>query len=177
MELTMKASSRLANSMKFLAVVALFIINSIAVNAQEAPPPPPPLQSAMTAFLVEKNDEGKEVLTKTEQVRPGQLIEYVSRNTNMTDRDLQEVNVVGPIPTGTTYLAGTASADQPIEPEFSIDGGEKYQPEPVKYKVKQADGTEIEKVATPDMYTHVRWTIGTLKARQEMVMKYRVQVK
>lgn len=95
----MKASSRLANSMKFLAAVALFIISSIAVNAQEAPPPPPPLESAMTAFLVETNDEGKEVLTKTEQVKPGQLIEYVSRNTNMTDRDLLEVSVVGPIPT------------------------------------------------------------------------------
>ncbi|HOG50976.1 MAG TPA: hypothetical protein PKY10_10325 [Lentisphaeria bacterium] len=163
--------------MKVLAAVAAFIlINGVAVYAQEAPPPPP-LQSSMTGFLVETNDEGKEVLTKTEQVKPGQLIEYVLRNSNVTDGDLLEVNVVGPIPYGTIYLAGTASADQPIQPEFSIDGGNKYQPEPVKYMVKQADGTEKEEIATPDMYTHVRWTIGTLKARQEMFMKYRVQVK
>ena len=91
--------------------------------------------------------------------------------------DLLEVNLIVPIPPYTCYLAGTASADQPIQPEFSIDGGSKYQPEPVKYMVKQADGTEKEEIATPDMYTHVRWPAGVMKARQEIVVKCRVQVK
>ncbi|NLF62498.1 MAG: hypothetical protein GX574_15265 [Lentisphaerae bacterium] len=172
----MKSSSRLAYSMKALAVVVAFVFSGVAVYAQEAPPLLP-VQSVMSSFLVETNDEGKEVLTKSEVARPGQLIEYVSRNCNVTDGDLLEVNLIVPIPPYTCYLAGTASADQPIQPEFSIDGGSKYQPEPVKYMVKQADGTEKEEIATPDMYTHVRWPAGVMKARQEIVVKCRVQVK
>jgi len=171
----MKSSSRLAYPMKTLAMVVVLILNGVAVYAQEMAASP--LQSSMTAFLVETNDEGKEVLTKTEQVKPGQVIEYVLLNSNVTDADLSEVNLVGPIPTGTSYLAGTASTGQYAKPEFSVDGGNTFQQEPIKYMVKQADGTEKETIATPDMYTHVRWTIGTMKARLEMALRYRVQVR
>ena len=51
----MKSSSRLAYSMKALAVVVAFVFSGVAVYAQEAPPLFP-VQSVMSSFLVETND-------------------------------------------------------------------------------------------------------------------------
>ena len=59
---------------------------------------------------------------------------------------------------------------------FSIDGGKNYSYEPVKYKVIK-DGKVIEKVATPDMYTNIKWVVPSLSPSEEIKLKYRVKVK
>lgn len=136
-----------------------------------------PLQSSMTGFLVEKNAEGVETLTSTDQIKPGQIFQYSLDYKNISDKTLTEVNILGPIPAGTMYLGGTASVSANARPEFSIDNGDSFQAEPVKYKVKQADGSEKEAVATPDMYTHIRWSVGAMTAQQQLILTYRVQVR
>jgi uncharacterized repeat protein (TIGR01451 family) len=146
-----------------------------AARAQDAAVAP--LQSSMTAYLVEKGEDGKETLTEVNQVKPGQTIEYALRYSNVSDGDLAEVNIVGPVPAGTNYLAGSALPQDGARPQFSIDNGASYKSEPVTYKVKMADGTELEKVATPDMYTHVSWTLPKLLAKQQLSLTYRVQVR
>ncbi len=158
-----------------LGILLLFVVLSAFANRVSAAEEP--LQGAMRSFLVEMNEEGKEVLTETEQVKPGQVIEYALVYGNVTDGNLSDVNILGPIPEGTVYMAGTAVIIDKITPRFSIDGGVLFKPEPVLYTVKQDDGTELERVATPDMYTHVRWTVENLLAQQKLTLKYRVKVK
>lgn len=162
--------------------VLLTIVCSVmffyVARAQDAPVAvASPLQSTMTAYLVEKGDDGQDVLTEVSQVKPGQTIEYALQYSNVSDADLAEVSIVGPVPQGTSYLAGTAMNMGASVPQFSIDDGVTYKPEPLTFKVKMADGSEVEKVATPDMYTHVRWMLEKLIAKQQLTLKYRVQVR
>jgi uncharacterized repeat protein (TIGR01451 family) len=65
--------------------------------------------------------------------------------------------IVDPIPEGTLYLDSAAGKDTDIQ--FSIDGGNSFQKAPVKYIVAKADGTKESRVATPDMYSHVKWVV------------------
>jgi uncharacterized repeat protein (TIGR01451 family) len=136
-----------------------------------------PLQSTMTSFLVEQDAEGKERLTEISQVKPGQLIEYALVYSNISDRDLTEVSIIGPIPPNTQYLADSAQPSKDAIPEFSIDNAVTFQPEPVKYKVRLPDGSEEEKIATADMYTQIRWKLSIMNAGEKLTLKYRVQVR
>lgn len=165
------------NVMLMIVVSVLFFAVAMG-RAQEAPAAvASPLQSDMKRYLVEKGEDGQEVLTEVNQVKPGQIIEYTLRWSNVSDADLAEVSIVGPVPQYTTYLAGTAVNLGAKLPQFSIDGGTTYKNEPVTYKVKMADGSEVERVATPDMYTHVRWLLERMISKQELTLKYRVQVR
>ena len=155
-----------------LATITFLLHANAAVAAEESP-----LQGSMTSFLVTKNAEGVEVLTETEQVKPGQTIEYALVYGNVGVADLTDVNIVGPIPAGTVYLADTAMTLKDLTPRFSIDGGIVFKLEPISYKVKQADGSEIERIATPDMYTHIQWNLANFLAQQKLTLKYRVKVK
>jgi uncharacterized repeat protein (TIGR01451 family) len=67
-------------------------------------------------------------------------------------------SIGNPIPKGTVYIPESAKG-KGTEISYSIDGGNYYQNAPVVYLVKKADGTTQEKVATPEMYTHIRWLI------------------
>jgi len=166
-----------------LGTLLLFVVLSTCMNKAVAADKP--LMGTMKSFLVEVDEEGEEVLTETDQVKPGQVIEYALIYGNVTDGNLTDVKIVGPIPTGTVYMADTAEVEDELEddiedeivPSFSIDGGVLFKPEPVLYTVKQADGTEVEHTATPDMYTHVQWTVQNLLAQQKITLKYRVKVK
>lgn len=174
----MKTGNRwLSRNSGFGILWALLLFVVLGAFANQAVAAETPLQGTMKSFLVEENEDGKEVLTETEQVKPGQVIEYALVYGNVTDGNLTDVNIVGPIPEGTVYMAGTAAIRDKMTPRFSIDGGVIFKPEPVLYTVKQDDGIELERVATPDMYTHVRWTVENLLAQQKLTLKYRVKVK
>jgi len=152
-------------------IIFLLNANALVVAADS------PLNGSMTSFLVEKNEAGEEVLSETAQVKPGQTIEYALVYANVSTADLTDVNILGPIPEGTMYLAGTAMTIKDLVPLFSIDGGVVFKTEPLSYMVKQADGSEIERIATPDMYTHIRWNLANFAAQQKLTLRYRVKVK
>lgn len=162
------------------AAVCFLILALVAVTARAADDPKDkkdPLVVTMDAFRVEKDAAGKEKLVKTEKVEPSQIIEYVLTCRNVSQGVLTKVALLGPIPENTVYLAKSATQAKALVPVFSIDKGKTFQPEPVKYKVKLPDGKEVEKVATPDMYTHVRWVVGSIKAGESQKLRYRVSVK
>ena len=158
----------------FFILIALPLFCACFLSAQEAEQP---LQSSMKAFLVTLDAEQQELLTPTEQILPGQTIEYALDYSNVSERDLTEVSIIGPIPEGTFYLAGSAARGKNGLPQFSVDDAKSFHYEPVKYKIKQEDGSEIEKTATPDLYTQIRWRINSLQAGEKLTLKYRVQVK
>jgi uncharacterized repeat protein (TIGR01451 family) len=100
------------------------------------------------------------------------VIEYRVTAINTSNGDLKDVVIRVKVPAGTSYVPGSASDS----PEFSIDGGKSYSPEPVKYVVVE-NGKKVIKTATPDMYTNLRWKVKVLKPGEEKEFKYRVQVK
>ncbi len=122
--------------------------------------------------VVAKEGKREEILPLPKKVYPGDVIEYRIKAVNTSDGDLKNVVIGAKIPTGTTYVPGSATDT----PEFSIDNGKTFSKEPVKYTVI-VDGKKVTKTATPDMYTNIRWQVPVLKPSEEKVFKYRVQVK
>ncbi|NMA42224.1 MAG: hypothetical protein GX946_02450 [Oligosphaeraceae bacterium] len=158
---------------RFSVVVTLLLFSGQFLCAQA---PEQPLQSKMTAYLVTQDADKGEQLIATEQILPGQTIEYALDYSNVSERDLTEISIIGPIPMGTFYLAGSAQPSKDSVPQFSVDDAQSFHLEPVKYMVKLEDGTEVEKIATADMYTQIRWQINRMQAGEKLTLKYRVQV-
>jgi uncharacterized repeat protein (TIGR01451 family) len=135
-----------------------------------------PLQGGMQAFVVVEDAEGNERLTEMGQVLPGQVIEYAITYENTGDQPLREVKVGGLIPERTRYLRDSATRTRWRAPLFSIDGGRSFAPEPVRYVVTLADGRKEERIATPDMYSHLRWVTRRLDPGATLRFRYRVVV-
>ncbi len=159
--------------LRFLLVPLFFVISIFTASAFSASQP---LKLETRGFLVVneiENGKKREVLKPLpEKVYPKDVIEYQITVKNLSGKVLKNVKIRAQIPKTTVYVEHSATG----KPLFSIDGGKTFSPEPIKYKVIQ-NGKEIEKVATPDMYTNLMWQIPQLSPGVKRILKYRVQVK
>ncbi len=137
-----------------------------------------PLTGSMEARKVVQQASGREVLLPASQVSPSDVIEYRLTYANNSEEALRNVSVIDPIPHGTEYISLTATRPETGSVEFSIDRGESYHSWPVRYKKVHEDGTEEWLDATPQMVSHIRWTItGSFEPASEITFSYRTTVK
>jgi uncharacterized repeat protein (TIGR01451 family) len=107
--------------------------------------------------------------------KPGDVIRYALVFTNVTAGPVKNIQFVDPIPPGTVYVLGSAAADRPVRVEFSIDGGKSYSARPA-ITVAQ-DGKTAERPASPEQYTHVRWTVlGSLAPGAKVMAEFRALI-
>jgi uncharacterized repeat protein (TIGR01451 family) len=122
--------------------------------------------------------KGKQVKRKiaAKGVQPGEEIIYTLNYSNSGTEGAKDVVISDPIPAGTAYLPGSAS--EAGEVTFSIDKGKTYKkPTLLTYELKGSDGKVLKKVATPDDYTDIRWTIPSIPAGGKGSVSFRVKVK
>lgn len=114
---------------------------------------------------------------RTEGVaQPGDEIRYRLTLTNVTGAPVKNVKFVDPIPKGLVYVLGSATADQPVRVEYSIDGGKSFSAEPT-ITVDQ-NGKQVEQPAPRERYTNIRWTVvGPLAAKAQVTAEFRAQVR
>ncbi len=107
-----------------------------------------------------KGPDGK-AATEWQEVKagnPGDVIRYTIAYRNGGKSEGRDATIVDPVPKGTTYIPGSA-AGEGAEITFSLDGKTFQAPPQLKYRVRQPDGSEAELLASPDMYTHIRWKL------------------
>lgn len=159
---------------KFMAavVLALPLFASSAIYADA------PVQGTMEAFVVE-TEKNKEKLVAAKDVEPDQIVEYQLTYTNQGKSDINGLKVVGPVPSGTVYLSNTALAQQKSNLRVSIDGGVTFEPEPVKRTVVKENGEVVEKIVSPEKYTHIQWIpeVAIEGDGGKQFYSYRVRVK
>jgi uncharacterized repeat protein (TIGR01451 family) len=156
------------------AAVLLVIIATFSASAFGGPN----LAGTMEAHKIIMGKENREIAVSAEKVYPQDKIEYTLHYRNIGDAPASGVDLVGPIPAGTTYLDKTASENSNLHPLFSIDGGKSFHEAPVTYVAVNESGVEERRVAPPDMYTHVMWNVASvLEVGTEVSVSYRVQVK
>lgn len=140
-----------------------------------------PLKLEMQAYLVTAVQEGDVVVEKLaplpEGVAPAQTILYRIRAANNGDQALGRVQLIGPVPAGTFYLAGTAHCAAPHRFTVSIDDGLRYVEPPVVIEVVTAEGATEEQVVPPDRYTHIKFTVDSIAPGQTVTADYRVTVR
>ncbi|MDT5063450.1 MAG: hypothetical protein QOH63_3909 [Acidobacteriota bacterium] len=135
-----------------------------------------PEVKVVLAGLVERNKEAIP-LAKAEVVNPGETINWTITSENDGNAPAHEYKTVGQIPKGTTFVAGSATAEGSTTVVYSIDNGQTYSVQPM-IEEKQADGSTKPVPAPTSMYTQVRYEwADPLAANSKLSATYKVRVK
>jgi len=121
---------------------------------------------------------GKQIKKKiaAKGVQPGEEVIYTLSYVNSGSDLAKDVVISDPIPAGTAYITG--SATKAGELTFSIDKGKTFKaPSLLNYEMKGAGGKLEKRVATPDDYTDIRWTIPAVPAGAKGSVSFKVKVK
>jgi uncharacterized repeat protein (TIGR01451 family) len=123
-------------------------------------------------------EDGQEDFLPAERARPKDVIEYRLTYKNDGTDPVQSIFITDPIPSGTEYIEASASSPDRGRVEFSIDGGKSYSDWPIEIVEKTKDGREKVTRATPEMVTHIRWTLtDTFTPEHEVTVSYRTLIK
>jgi uncharacterized repeat protein (TIGR01451 family) len=88
----------------------------------------------------------------------GDVMRYRLLFTNVTAGDVRGVVFTNPVPEGLRYVGESATADRDdVALDYSIDGGQTYSARPMVVEV--VNGKRVQRPATPEQYSHVRWTV------------------
>lgn len=154
---------------------AFLATSALALQADE-------LRANFELFIVETDEAGVEQLVERESVKPGEVIHFALQHENLTEDDMSDLVIVGPIPEGVTVKLGTEASSHDAEFEIQADmdpelPGLEWSTLPALRKVIEEDGTVRMEPVPEDTVEAVRWTLGTsLAAGEEALNSYRVVV-
>lgn len=155
-------------------LVALCIIPSLALAK-------PVVNISVKAEMDAVVKEGGKTITKrvvAKDVTTGTVIYYTVSFRNDGNEKATNAVIDNPIPKDTTYVPGSAygeSGDEGIT--FSIDKGKSYnKPSMLFYEITE-QGKKIKKVASPDIYTNIRWVIPVIEAGKKGAVGFKAIVK
>ena len=155
----------------YWGIVAV-LLNVSVVYADQA------IESRLDAFLVVLDSKGQEQLEKANEAEPGQILEYRLAYSNNSEETFQKLVINGLVPANTEYIANSSRSDVDHGLLVSIDQGKTFQPEPVKRKSQQQDGSVKEEVVPVSEYTNLRWkSQAALQPGKTQEFFYRVRVK
>ncbi|MEZ5427067.1 MAG: hypothetical protein R2747_12430 [Pyrinomonadaceae bacterium] len=166
----------------FKLVIALFALSGMIVFAatnetvSRALNITRPDVKVQISGVVQRNDQTLSV-EKVEAVNSGEILDWKISSVNEGNASAENYRVVGQIPEGTSFVAGTARSEQKGSVTYSIDGGKEFSAQPL-IDEKQADGS-VKKVPAPvSMYTHLKfeWS-APLGVKEKLDASYRVRVK
>jgi uncharacterized repeat protein (TIGR01451 family) len=125
---------------------------------------------------VQRNGQAISVET-VEMVKTGEILDWKVVSANEGNASARNYRVVGQIPNGTAFVAGSAQAEDAPQVKYSIDGGKTFSAEPM-IEERQADGS-VKKVPAPaSAYTQVQFDWAKdLPAQAQLNAAYRVRVK
>lgn len=136
------------------------------------------LTGNIEAFRVITTKDGTEDFLPADKAQPKDIIEYRLTYINTSDDPVRNIFITDPIPSGTEYVEASASEPTDGRVEFSIDGGRTYHVWPIEIKEKTKDGREVVRNATPEMVTHIRWTLTeTFTPEHVVTVSYRTLIK
>lgn len=164
------------HSVKITMLLAAALIFTVLSQAAWAQPKVNITIKAEKEVVV--TEQGKKVkkLVEAKDIVPGEEIIYTLSYVNAGTEAATSVVISDPIPTGTSYIPGSASAVGEIA--FSIDHGKSFNgPTLLTYEVTTADGKKEKRVASPEEYTDIRWVIPSLPAGEKGVVSFRVKTK
>lgn len=134
------------------------------------------VRSALEAYVVTTAEDGSEIFTPAETIKPGGVIEYRIVYENLTGDSLNNFVVNGAIPESTAFISDSnrSSVDAAFEVEVDDLG---WSTAPAFRTVVSDGGVEtLERVPARD-YTAIRWQLaGPLGAGESVQSTYRVRV-
>jgi uncharacterized repeat protein (TIGR01451 family) len=147
-----------------MMTAALLLAGASALAAQR------PL--VVTALNLNAKSRG----SQSQAVLPGDVVQYQLRFTNQGQGDVRGVVFTNPVPAGLRYVDRSAGADrQDVAVEYSTDGGKTFAATPLVTEV--VDGKRVQRPASPEQYTHVRWTVqGSIAPGATVTAEFRAEL-
>jgi uncharacterized repeat protein (TIGR01451 family) len=157
-----------------VALVALCIIPSLVMAK-------PLVNISVKAEMDEVVKEGGKTITKrvvAKDVTTGTVIFYTVSFRNDGNEKATNAVIDNPIPKDVRYVPGSAYGEGgEDEVTFSIDKGKSYnKPSLLLYEIKE-QGKTVKKVASPDVYTNIRWVIPVIEAGKKGAVGFKAIVK
>ena len=116
-------------------------------------------------------------LVPTKQAASGDTLVYTLTYINKGDEAARDAVIDNPIAKGASYIAGSATGAG-AEITFSVDDGKTFaRPEVLMSEVMLMSGTKVRSPASPEDYTHVRWTIRQVPPGGSGTVGFSVRVK
>jgi len=126
-----------------------------------------------TAFeeLIETK-AGKEVkvLKVLEKAIPGDIITYLNKITNPTDKEAKNLSVINKVPEHTNFVANSTNCDG-CTVLYSIDGKEYKKASELFIK---DDG--VKRLAKAEEYSHLKFVLASLGAKSEADVKFKTKI-
>ncbi len=141
-------------------------------QAQKASAPsnnPLEVSLARTKIAIEN---GKEVSRKADVAKPGDIIEEIASYKNNSAGDLKDFVPMLPVPPNTELILGSI---KPANAKASADG-KNFSDMPLKRKVRQANGVEVEQPVPLAEYRFLRWYPGDIGAGKTLVFSARFKL-
>lgn len=124
-----------------------------------------------------ERDTGRLPVEKVASVLPGETLDWTITSENEGNAPAREYKAVGQIPQGTSFIAGSASADGTATVTYSIDNGQSYAAQPTVVE-RQSDGSQKRVAAPVSMYTQIRYEwADPLADGGKLTAAYKVRVK
>ncbi|MBK5276639.1 MAG: DUF11 domain-containing protein [Desulfuromonadales bacterium] len=124
-----------------------------------------------------KNGEKVKQKVPATSVDPGDVVFYTMSYVNSGDEAATAAVMDDPIPKGTLYVSGSAYGEG-AEITFSIDGGKTFKkPSLLTYEFKSPNGAIEKRSASPEEYTHIRWTVSVIPPRVSGKVGFQVRMK
>ena len=159
---------------KFFLLIAILLLLPATVLAK----PEVSIDTIAEKEVIETVN-GKKVkkMVPAKNADPGQKLFFTLNYKNSGNEKAVKVNIDNPIPKGTSYVIGSGIGKN-SKMLFSIDGGKTYKaPSLLKYTVTLTDGKKVQKQASPDQYTNVRWVINEIPPGGGGKVGFQVKVK
>jgi uncharacterized repeat protein (TIGR01451 family) len=165
-------ASALVRALSPLAVALSLVALLSIVSAQAIAKGEEPLQGVLEQFRVVRLADGKESRVPAENIKPGETLEYLVRYTNKGEVPVSQFVVTLPIPQGLELMS---LSDQPRAALASTDGVV-FNAQPLKRRVRQADGRDVIEDVPLVEYRALRWQIGQLDAGKSVQFAARAKV-
>jgi uncharacterized repeat protein (TIGR01451 family) len=108
--------------------------------------------------------------------RPGDVLVYTVRASNVGNAAAIGARVEDPIPSGTVLIPESVSTVT-ASPSASLDGGKTWTTFPAMVRETAEDGTERTVPAPAEQYTHLRWALdGALPPGESRDLSFKVRV-
>ena len=150
-------------------VLCLIAFPAFAQNAPVGNTNPLEITLARTKIAIEN---GKEVSQKADIAKPGDVIEDVVTYRNSSPGALKNFVPMLPVPPNTELILGSI---KPSNAKASTDG-KTFSDMPLKRKVRQANGVEVEQPVPLSDYRYLRWYPGEIGAGKSQVFSARFKL-
>lgn len=153
---------------------------ALALAAPAAAQGPAPRQEQALVMTMQNRtaeaDAARGAPRRDATARPGDVLRYRLTFTNVTAAPVRGVVLSNPVPAGMRLVGESARATRTdARLEYSIDGGRTWAAQPMEEVVEE--GRRIRRPASPESYTHVRWTIdGPVAPAATVVAEYEARL-